>query len=205
MCNKLRPLLLIVFTLTFAACKQSAPTKKLVTADFKYSAYYWHFNQQVDSFEFYLVHYIDIDAKGNFVLMRHDRWMDKPKYFSGFVNDTIRQLLDTTFYHDNFKTDYSWNINNPFIYDGFTYCFDYKKQDSERKQIQFIPHNSPAPIKKLSLLLDTLISNAFTTSIDTLNLKSYTEQLKQLYITVSGQPPKPSKAVIQFKPPKSSP
>ena len=205
MCNKFSSLLFIVFSFTFSACKQNTPLKKLVTTDFKYSAYYWHFNEQVDSFEFYLVHYIRIDEKGNFLLMRHDKCMGKPKYFSGLVNDTIRQYLDTTFYYDNFKTDYSWNINNPFIYDGFTYCVDYKKQDSEMKQIQFIPNNSPTSIKKLSLLLDTLISNASNVSRDTLDLKSYTKQLKQLYITVSGHPPKPSKVLIEFKPSRSSP
>src|SRR5664279_2650598 len=109
----MRLIIFIILALMLVTCKQSIPTKNLATVYLKYSAYYWHFNQQVDSFEFYLVHYIEIDKNGKYFLMRHENWMDRPKYFTGFINDTIRQLIDTTFYHDRFKTDYSWRIDNP--------------------------------------------------------------------------------------------
>ena len=202
--HKLKPLLFIIFTLTFAACKQKNPTKTLVTEDLKYSAYYWHFNEHADSFEFYLVHYIDIDRNGKFIVMRHDTPRVKPKYFIGFISDTIRKFIDTTFSNDNFKTDYTWKVENSFVYDGFTYCFDYQIQKKRRKEIQFIPHNSPDQIKELSSLLDTLIYTSASKPTDTLNLNNYTNQLKQLYLSVSQPPPKIQKTIIEFKPPKIS-
>ena len=86
--RKMRLILTLIFIFTFVSCKQSNPTKRLVTADLKDSAYYWHLKEQTDSFEFYLVHYIDIDKEGNYFLMRHDVWRDKPRYFKGLIDDT---------------------------------------------------------------------------------------------------------------------
>lgn len=204
--KKVKRLLLIICCLIFVACKQNNSTKTLFTENFKYSGYYWHFNQQSDSFEFYLVHYIDIDKDGKFVLMRHDNWRSKPKYFTGYINDTIKQFIDTTFYNDNFKTDYSWNPEKPVVYDGFIYCFDYAIKNNSRKQIQFIPPYSPNQIVKLSSLLDTLVYNTVTKKIDTLNISNYSEKMKQLLLSVSPLPwpPKPPKVTIEFKPPKFS-
>jgi hypothetical protein len=197
----MRPIQSLIFILSLAlfSCKQSNPTKQLVTDDLKYSAYYWHLNEHTDSFEFYLVHYINIDKEGNYFLMRHDVWRDKPRYFKGSINDTIRKCIDTTFLKDNFKTDYTYMTNPNFIYDGFTYCLDYKTQHEKRKEILFISPNSPNEIKTISTLLDTLIYSNQSEIIDTLNLDLYTKQLKELAEKVA---PPPLKMVLP--PPLSS-
>jgi len=189
----MKGLSLIFFSLAFVACNQGKMTKNLVIEDLKYSAYYMHFNEKVDSFEFYLVHYLEIDKNGKFVLMRHDNWMGKPKYFKGAINDTIRQHIDTIFYYDTFKTDYSYDVNKNGTYAGFTYCLDYQQENNFKKKIQFIPGNSPDQIKALITLLDTLVYDIATLQGDSLNLKNYTEQLEELYISKQGRIPKPQK------------
>ncbi len=189
----MRLLLVIFSSLAFVACNQNKPAKRLVTEDLKYSAYYMHFNEKVDSFEFYLVHYLDIDKNGKFILMRHDEWMSTPKYFQGFINDTIRQQIDTIFYNDDFKTDYSYDVERNGIYDGYTYCLDYSKENNFNKKIQFIPVNSPDQVKALSKLLDTLVYNVSALPAESLNLRRYTEQLEVLYISKQGRVPKAQK------------
>ena len=185
--------LLIFFSLAFTACKQNKAINNLVTENLKYSAYYWHFNEKVDSFEFYLVHYLEIDKNGKFVLMRHDDWMGKPKYFQGLINDAIRQQIDTVLYYDTFKTDYSYDLDKNGIYDGYTYCLDYSKDNNFKKKIQFIPNNSPGQVKALSELLDILVYDIAALPADSLNLENYTEQLEELYISKQGRVPKPQK------------
>ena len=119
----MRPILTILFLSVLASCQQTNSPKKLVTDDLKYSAFYWHLNQQTDSFEFYLVHYIEIDKKGNYVLMRHDEWRGKPRYFKGSINDTIRECIDTTFLKDSFKTDYTYmTVNSGDVDPPFRSC-----------------------------------------------------------------------------------
>ncbi len=197
--NKMKTLLFIIFSLTLFSCNQR-PTKALVTENFKYSAYSWHINPQIDTFEFYLAHYIDINKSGHFILMRHDSFMDTQKYFEGDISNTLFKLIDSTFRSEDFKTDYSWKVDGGFTYDGFTYCIDYKKADNNnRKKIQFIPNNSPQQIKTLITILDSVIFRA-TKASDSINLKEYSEQLKQLYITESGPLPKIEKLPPTFEP-----
>ena len=197
----MRPYLTLILIFGFLSCRQINSTKKLATYDLKYSAFYWHFNQQTNNFEFYLVHYVDIDREGNYVLMLHDVWRDKPKYFKGAIGDTIRECIDTTFLNDNFKTDYSYSTKPNFIYDGFTYCLDYRTQNNERKKILFIPHDSPAKINILSSLLDTLIYSSKSEILDTIYIAAYTKQLKEFAYKVDQPPPPPTKTIL-FKPPK---
>ncbi|MBL7804910.1 MAG: hypothetical protein JNL02_14310 [Saprospiraceae bacterium] len=195
----MKSLLFITFSLTLFSCTQR-PTKALVIENFKYSAYSWHINQEVDTFEFYLAHHIDINKSGHFVLMRHDSFMDTPKYFEGDINDNLFKLIDSTFRSEDFNADYSWKVNDGFLYDGFTYCINYKKTDNNyRKKIQFIPNNSPQQIKTLITLLDNVIFQA-TKASDSINLKDYSEQLKQLYIAESGPLPKLEKLPPTFEP-----
>jgi len=134
--------------------------------------------------------------------MRHDVPMDKAKYFKGSINDTVRKYIDSTFLNEKFKTDYSYMTNPNFIYDGFTYCFDYCT-DNNRKEIIFIPHNSPGKIRKLSAILDSLIYSHNNEIIDTLDVSAYTIKLKQLAEKIEAPPPPPKKSkIILFKPPK---
>jgi hypothetical protein len=133
----------------------------------------------------------------------------QPKYFKGSINDTIRKCIDSTFLKDSFKTDYTYMTNPNFIYDGFTYCLDYRTENRERKEILFIPPNSPAEISTISTLLDTLIYSTKNEILDTLDITLYTRQLKELAEKVAPPPPKMlpppplgSKPIL-FKPPKA--
>lgn len=198
----MKPLFSIIIIFTFVGCIQNKADLNLVTKELKYSASYWHFNQQADSYEFYLVHYISIDQKGNFELMRHDEWLGTPHYFKGIIQDTtLRKLINAAFSKDNFKYDYTWKIEDG-IYDGYTYCFDYTKvKSNDNKIIQFIPNKSPAQIELLSLNLENLIYYSKGNKLDTLDLKNYTEKLEQLSILEhGGRLPKPTKpALIENK------
>ena len=100
-------------------------------------------------------------------------------------------------------------MTNPnFIYDGFTYCLDYRTENRERKEILFIPPNSPAEISTISTLLDTLIYSTKNEILDTLDITLYSRQLKELAEKVAPPPPKmlppplDSKPIL-FKPPKA--
>jgi hypothetical protein len=197
----MRPFLFISLALTFTGCTRQKATDTLVTDNLKYSAYYWHLNQNTDSFQFYLAHYLDIDKNGNFKIMRHDEFMDKPKYFEGTLTDTIQKLIDTTFLYENYKTDYAWNVNDGTTYDGFTYCFDITKNDTNKK-VLFIPRNSPVQIKSLSALLDTIIYNRATKRSDDMNLKPYENVLSRYHIAMFGQLPKIQKVPPKFEPDK---
>lgn len=136
--------------------------------------------------------------------MRHDDWRGKRIYFKGSINDTLRKCIDATFLEDTFKTDYTYMTNPTFIYDGFTYCLDYSTQKDKRKEIFFIPHNSPPEIKTISTLLDTLVYSNKSEILDTLNIALYSIQLKEAAekIDVPPQPPIKPK-IILFKPPKA--
>lgn len=190
-CYKMRPLLFITLILTLFACGRQNPTGKSLTKRFKYSAFLWHLSPDNDSFNFYLAHYIDIDQDGHFELMRRDSFMSKPKFFKGILPDTIRKLIDTTFAKDSFKTDYKWNVNDGFVYDGFTYRMDVENPDSiNLKKIFFIPNKAPSQINRIAIRLDTLIYDIKGKSVDTFDTYLYQEQLKQDYVAKYGQLPK---------------
>lgn len=206
----MRPLLYIICIILIAACKQSVVPKKLVTGDLKYSAYFWHFNEISNGWEFYLVYSIDIGQNGQFVLMRHDEFKKSPRYFNGGINDTVWNCINSTISKDTFKTNYSYLTNPNFIYDGLTYCLDYKTDNGSRKKILFIPENSPEKIAKLGEVLDTLIYRAKKVARDTMALTAYTLDLKHFAYKFDAPPPppsppkvflSPSKALL-FKPPK---
>ncbi len=130
--------------------------------------------------------------------MRHDEFMDKPKYFEGTLPDSLRKLIDTTFLKNNFKTDYAWSVNDGTIYEGFTYCFDLTKSNTNKKII-FIPRNSPSEMKLLATLLDTVIYSKATIQVDTINIKSYKEELRRNHIAQFGQLPRITKEPPKFE------
>ena len=195
-CNKMRPLLFIV-CLTIFACQQKNRTNILLTDDLKYSAYSWHLNS--DTPTFYLAHYIDIDNNGHFVLMRHDTFMDTPKYFTGDISDTLAKAINDVLATDNHNTDYSIKPEDSFIYDGFTYCIDYTMKDSLSKKIQFIPNKSPDRIKHLGLLLDTLIYSLATDSTDKFSTDEYAKELTNFSLQTSSPLPRLEKPNIIIK------
>ena len=168
-----------------------------MTDDLKYSAYSWHLNS--DTPTFYLAHYIDIDKNGHFVLMRHDTFMDTPKYFTGDIPDTLTKAINDVFATYNYNIDYSIKPEDSFIYDGFTYCIDYKKKDSLAKKIQFIPNKSPDRIKQIGLLLDKLIYTSTNIPTSKFDTDMYSKELANFSLQVSGPLPKLEKPNIIIK------
>jgi hypothetical protein len=174
--------------LSIASCndvKQS--TKSLLPTEFKYSAYAWFFNEKVDSFDFFLIHYIDIDKNGHFNIMRRDNWNSRPLYFYGSISDTVRKDIDTIL-KTNYKSDYTWNVNDGFTYDGYTYTMDFTDDSNKRKLIHYIPNKSPKPITELGILLDTLINTRTGQMLDTLKIDDYTQELKSISWTMTPLP-----------------
>ena len=161
----------------------------MVTQDLKYSGFYWHFNEQTKKREFYLDHYINIKKNGKYVLMRHDDWMSKPVYSNGFMDSSILSLIDKVFLKSKFKSDYTLDLEKLAIYDGLTYCFDYKIEGEKNKEIQFIPPYSPDQLKLLGSMLDTFISKAIKTKMDTIPLENYKDRLSE--ISFPNLPPMP--------------
>jgi len=93
--------------------------------DLKHSAYSWHLGS--DTPVFHLTHYRDISNNSHYIFMRHDTFLDTPKYFTGNLPDSIIKVINKVFETDNYGTDYSIKPEDSFIFDGFTYCLDYKK------------------------------------------------------------------------------
>ena len=185
----MRTLISIIIILTIIGCNQGPTPKVMLTDDLKYSAFYWHYNQQKNENEFYLDHYINIKKNGTYVLMRHEDWMGKKIYSNGMVDSNLLNFIDSIFLNNNYQSDYSINFENPVMYDGLTYCFDYSLKGGKNIEIQFIPPYSPDKLKLLSSMFDTLILNAFKNSLDTLPLKSYEDRLAK--ISLPNLPPLP--------------
>lgn len=200
----MRVLIYILIVSSIVACNQRPTPKAMVTDDLKYSAFYWHLNERTNEREFYLDRYINIKKDGSYVLMRHDDWMGRPRYSNGMVDTNMLKLIDTIFLGSNYQSDYSYDLENPAIYHGLTFCFDYSLKGGKSKEIQFIPPHSPDKLKLLSSLLDTLMSNAINTSLDTLYLKSYEDRLSKISLPnlppLTLPPPPIDKNKKQFNP-----
>jgi hypothetical protein len=193
----MKQLLILFCPLLLFACRQNRPTEKLITKDFKYSAYSWYLGS--DTPNFYLAHYLDIDKNGHFSLMRHHTFLDSPNYFTGDLPNTLRRAINGVFSKDSFATDYLIKPEETFIYDGLTYCFDYKKGDSIGKKIQFVPNKSPEQIKQLSLMLDSLIYDFPLTKRSKFSTEEYSKQLSQFPLQTSRPFPKLEKPNIEIK------
>lgn len=141
--NKIKHLLFIIASLIFLTCKQEMQEIKLLTGDLKYCAYNMAHSEQTDDYKLYLAYYIEIHKNADFVLMRHDVRTGPQKYFSGTISNTICRLIDSTFLNRNYNADYTQKIDAPVIYDGFTYCFDYRKKNREKSATRYIPPFSP--------------------------------------------------------------
>jgi hypothetical protein len=190
----MRLFLLLIFVLFFGACNQHKSPRKLSVLDIKYSGYRWHFNPTLNKFEFYLDHYIDIDEYGHFVFM--NQWRS-PKYFSGNINDVIWKQIDSLTIK-KYNRNYNFKPGN-IIYDGLTYCIDYKRQDSSRTMIRYIPEYCPNDIRLLSSLLDSLIDTDSLHSIELLDVKTYTDELAT-FDTSFVKIPRLRMAKVVFKP-----
>ena len=169
----MRSCLLIVACFSFLSCKQSDSKKTRKIEELRYTAYSWHMG--ADSAKFYIAHSLDIDTKGRYLLLRHNTFIDSPKYFMGIVNGTVLSLIDETLGDTTYQRKYDYT--KPVIYDGYTYSFDFIDKFGHRNTIQFIPSQSPKGIQLLCEKLDTLIyltphtpTAALNISIDTSGL-----------------------------------
>lgn len=169
----MKSVIFTVIILILVACKQIPASKNIHIENLKYAGFYWHFNEEKNEREFYLYRYIDIKKNGYYTLMRRDSWIDKPMYYTGFVDDHILNLIETGFYKIKYKPDYTIDIDRLVIYDGLTYCFDYSFNEKDNEEIQFIPPYAPHQLNLISSILDSIISKANQTSADTLLLEAF--------------------------------
>lgn len=186
--------LLIAVSLAFFACKQDSRRDIWTIDELKYSAYSWHMKS--DTPTFYLAHYIAIDKTGHYDLMRHETFMDVPKYFTGDISDTLAKEINNILTTGNYYTDYSIKPEDSFIYDGFTYCIDYKKKDSLPKKVQFTPNKSPDRIKHIGQLLDKLIYSSANEIANKIDTDEYSKELENFFLQLSGPLPKLEKPNI---------
>jgi hypothetical protein len=202
----------ILFYLLFAACKHPLENKKFVTTDFKYSTYSWHMNQDSYQWEFHLADYLHIDSNGDFKLIKHNPdTFDKHFYFSGTINDSSRQIIDSLLlenkFHPEIKTD-GLPDSPLLVYDGFTYLLDYKLIDKAQAKIQNINSSSRTPENFLSLtaFFDIVINKTQSNNIDSFSIQTYIDTLKKISSYNLPQPPKrpvPNDKSFRFIPPKT--
>jgi hypothetical protein len=158
--------------------------------------------------EFYLAFHFSIDYRGNYKIVKHDSFMDTPKYFKGLIEGELKQEIDSLIIH----IDESKPIIIPdtplLVYDGFTYCLDYKIGKSDRTKIQYInaEERSPEDIISLTRKLDALILNTRRNEneIDSFSLGAYVDTLKRISSfdevlpPIKAPPPPPNQ--IKFVP-----
>lgn len=172
--------------------QQTKPTTYLVINNLNYFVYAWYY--PTGKWEFYLDRYVNVDKNGHFKLMLRDD-LQKSKYFTGIINDTIAQLIDQTFSSDTFKINYKSDSIQNIAYNGYTYCFDYKiEKAKQNKKVQFIQSRSPEPIKTLSIQLENLLLNSNATQVDTLDIATSIEEFEKFSAAFLGEPPKIEKA-----------
>jgi hypothetical protein len=195
----MKTLLILFLLMALNSCRQPKKPFSLLTEDIKYTTYAWyHLTGLTGPYELYVDHYININKNGHFSMMRRDSLMSKPKYYTGFINDSIANQIQRTFKQDTFKTDYKTEATKNIAYDGLVYRLDYKLEKENRKKIKFIQSDSPTEIVKLSLLFDNLDTLTKVTEVDTISLNGYLEELKKysppsLPPTLDSTPYKPVK------------
>jgi hypothetical protein len=163
---------LILFLSILLACHQKKEDSSL-SVNLKYAAYTWHCTDS--GFQFYLADYINIDSDGNFILMRHKAFLDTPGYYEGKL-DTTSLFLINSMLDIYYKKTYIFK--QPEIYDGFYYAVNYKRKVGNNISVRFIPDESPAKLKALSKILDSVI---FSTNLKTISIFkiNYIEELKK--------------------------
>jgi hypothetical protein len=202
----------ILSFLLVGACRHQQENKKFLTTDFKYSTYTWHINHDSYQWEFHLADYLHVDSNGHFKLIKHNPdSLDKHFYFSGTINDSIRQIIDSMLLENKFlpeiKTD-GLSDTPLIIYDGFTYLLDYKIINKTQAKIQYINSSSRTPENIISLtsFLDSLINETQSNKIDSFSIKRYIDTLKKISSYNLPPPPEqppPTDKSFRFIPPKT--
>jgi len=208
---KMKLLLYILFFLLFAGCKHSQEDKKFETIDFKYSTYIWHLNQDSYQWEFHLADYLHVDSNGYFKLIKHNPdSLDKHFYFSGVINNSIRQTIDSIFLENKFIPEIRTDglPDTPLIiYNGLTYYLDYKITNKAQAKIQYVNSSSRTPenILFLTAFFDTLINKTQSNKIDSFSIQLYIDTLKKISLynlpALPKQPP-PNGKSLRFIPAK---
>ncbi len=151
-------------------------------------------SESSDTFEFYLDHYIEIDKDGHFLGMRHDESHKRAMYFTGIINNSIREEIDSTFLNKYYEQRYF--PKEPIIYDGLDYCLDFNANRDSNRLVLFIPNYGPRQIMRLANLLDTLIYSTQIQQIDSFSLDNYEKKLRELSYP---NPPRLEKAKVSIR------
>ena len=181
----MKHILVIVLGLMLFSCKRGE--KKLPIKDLRYSAYFWCPTPK-GNFKFQMIYYIDIKESGYYTVFRNDK-LAQIKCFDGFINDTMRNLIDSISHLDTCKNDYAWKVEDGMIYDGFTYCFDYQLPNLRRKRILFVPYKAPSELKETATMLENLIySKDENKKINLKEMGEYSNELMRMDISLYGRP-----------------
>ena len=169
-------------------------------------------NQDSYQWEFHLADYLHVDSNGHFKLIKHNPdSLDKHFYFSGTINDSIRQILDSLLlenkFHPEIRTD-GLPDSPLLVYEGFTYLLDYKLIDKAQSKIQYSNSSSRTPENILSLtaFLDIVINKTQSNKIDSFSIHPYIDTLKKISSYALPPPPKPpppNDKSLRFIPPKT--
>ena len=131
-----------------------------------------------------------IDNNGNFLLMRHTTFYDKPQYFSGSMNEFEQGLIDSILLQNNYHPDKL--VDTPLlIYDDFTYWLDYEITGKDRVQFQYInsAYRTPENILFLNKFLEN-IATLTSKKIDSFTIQPYIDTLIKLSSNNLLPPPK---------------
>lgn len=198
--------------LLFCSCKHPQENRDFAITDFKYSTYIWHINQESNLWEFHLADHLHVDSNGHFKLVKHNPdSLDKHFYFSGTINDSIRQIIDSILLENKFLPEIKIDglQDTPLIvYDGFTYLLDYKIINKAQTKIQYINLSARTPknILLLTSFLDSVISQRIFKKIDSFAIEEqYIDSLKKISSYNLPPPPKrppPYDKSLRFIPPK---
>ena len=188
--------------LLVCSCSSHISIQPLFTGKLTYSAFTWHFNPSKDTFELYIANYISIDSNGRFIGMRHDTFMDHAKYFSGYINDSLRKRVDSILSNSRDKRNFIFSAETARMYDGLTYGIEYRNRDSMGSFILFVPSLSPLGIQFVESALDSVVANAAANAIDSFSFAAYKTKLEEKVRASGIKIPKFVPANVELKNPK---
>ncbi len=172
-------LTIVVIAILYTGCKNKENKEGI---QFQYSAYSFHFNEEKEIMEFYLAYYFKISEDGNYKIFKHSTFMDIPKYFKGKFEIDDKENIDSLIININNSQPIIIPDTPLLVYDGFTYCLDYKIGNKATGKIQYINSRSRCPenIYTLTAKLDALILNTRKNETDSFSLGAYIDTLKKI-------------------------
>ena len=169
----MKKILFLITSIVLLSCNNEQKSDTQLQGDFKYTAYYW--NDASDSVGIHLVHYLDIDKKGNYkLILRNDA--GSAGYYYGYVDNELLAALVSFVADTSYKKEYLSNDSASAIYNGPTYKFDFVNSSGERK-ITFIPPQTPEAMKQIQAKLDSLIHTPGKKQSSFFNIDNYLKSI----------------------------